>query len=434
MVLVHVSNVVQPMDEKLTRVLYLSYDGLTDPLGQSQVLPYLDGLAKRGYAITVLSFEKKARLAAEGNAIRTLAQAAGIRWVPLLFTRRPPLLAKFYDRYRMRRTARMLHKKYGFQLVHCRSYVSAEAGLQLKRRYGVKMLFDMRGFWADEKVDTGRWDLSKPLFKRIYGHYKKMERSFLLEADAVVSLTQAAKDYLLNQPVFKEVNIDVIPCCADLTHFDYRHIKPEETNRLRQELKLLPGAKVITYVGSFGGWYMSKEMFAFVRLLIQKHPAYVFLFLTKDDPAAVRREGEAAGLTGEKLIVRSATRNQLPALLALSNCGLFFIRNTFSKMASSPTKHAELMGMGVPVVCNTIGDTGHIIRQTATGQLVETFDVPALQNAVSQLPQTEAIDPAYIRGCALDLFDLTSGVARYHSIYQRLAPAKPLPAKTTVPV
>jgi len=25
------------------RVLYLSYDGLTDPLGQSQILPYVKG-------------------------------------------------------------------------------------------------------------------------------------------------------------------------------------------------------------------------------------------------------------------------------------------------------------------------------------------------------------------------------------------------------
>jgi len=25
------------------RILYLSYDGLTDPLGQSQILPYLEG-------------------------------------------------------------------------------------------------------------------------------------------------------------------------------------------------------------------------------------------------------------------------------------------------------------------------------------------------------------------------------------------------------
>ena len=43
-----------------TRVLYLSYDGALEPLGQSQVVPYLVGLAARGAAITLVSFEKPA--------------------------------------------------------------------------------------------------------------------------------------------------------------------------------------------------------------------------------------------------------------------------------------------------------------------------------------------------------------------------------------
>ena len=38
-------------------VLYISYDGMTDPLGQSQVLPYLSGLSKEGYSFHLISFE-----------------------------------------------------------------------------------------------------------------------------------------------------------------------------------------------------------------------------------------------------------------------------------------------------------------------------------------------------------------------------------------
>src|SRR4051794_20204501 len=46
----------------MTSVLYITYDGLTDPLGRSQVLPYLTGLAERGHRITVLSCEKPERM------------------------------------------------------------------------------------------------------------------------------------------------------------------------------------------------------------------------------------------------------------------------------------------------------------------------------------------------------------------------------------
>lgn len=43
------------MDE---HILYLSYDGMTDPLGQSQVLPYLTMLRKKSYNISMISLEK----------------------------------------------------------------------------------------------------------------------------------------------------------------------------------------------------------------------------------------------------------------------------------------------------------------------------------------------------------------------------------------
>ena len=53
----------------MMKVLYISYDGMTDPLGQSQVLPYLCGLSKSGYQFTILSFEKKQRLKNERHII-----------------------------------------------------------------------------------------------------------------------------------------------------------------------------------------------------------------------------------------------------------------------------------------------------------------------------------------------------------------------------
>ncbi|HXC74444.1 MAG TPA: hypothetical protein VN640_07175, partial [Sphingomicrobium sp.] len=71
------------------RVLYITYDGLTDPLGQSQVLPYLAGLAGLGHRITVLSCEKPQRMAQDGDRIRRQCAAAGIGWTPLAYHKRP---------------------------------------------------------------------------------------------------------------------------------------------------------------------------------------------------------------------------------------------------------------------------------------------------------------------------------------------------------
>ena len=38
------------------RVLFISYNGMLDPLGQSQVIPYLRELAKRGVRFTLAEF------------------------------------------------------------------------------------------------------------------------------------------------------------------------------------------------------------------------------------------------------------------------------------------------------------------------------------------------------------------------------------------
>src|SRR5438874_2415318 len=40
------------------KILFISYDGMTDPLGQSQVIPYLANLSKFGYRFTIFSCDK----------------------------------------------------------------------------------------------------------------------------------------------------------------------------------------------------------------------------------------------------------------------------------------------------------------------------------------------------------------------------------------
>ena len=43
---------------KYCNILYISHDGLSDPLGRSQIIPYLKELARKGVKYSVLSFEK----------------------------------------------------------------------------------------------------------------------------------------------------------------------------------------------------------------------------------------------------------------------------------------------------------------------------------------------------------------------------------------
>src|SRR6185312_823213 len=167
---------------EIKNVLYISYDGMTDPLGQSQVIPYLIGLCDKGFAFTILSFEKKTKYEERKLQIQNLLDSAGIKWSPLIYTKWPPVISTLYDYGRLKRKASQLHQSIKYDLVHCRSYIPALGGVAFKRKCNLPFIFDMRGFWADERVDGNLWNLNNPLFKTIYRFFKKKEIEFIKES------------------------------------------------------------------------------------------------------------------------------------------------------------------------------------------------------------------------------------------------------------
>jgi hypothetical protein len=69
-------------------VLYLTYDGLLDPLGGSQIIPYVKGLSSPSRKFYILSFEKRKRIIDSAAAMRNELQMLDIGWTFLVFTER----------------------------------------------------------------------------------------------------------------------------------------------------------------------------------------------------------------------------------------------------------------------------------------------------------------------------------------------------------
>jgi hypothetical protein len=82
----------------------------------------------------------------------------------------------------------------------------------------------------------------------------------------------------------------------------------------------------------------------------------------------------------------------VPLFLSLSNWSVFFIKDAYSKKASSPTKQGEIMAMGIPIVCNDIGDTGKIVKVSMPALVVQSFLEKDLKETVSQLIQLNFSD------------------------------------------
>ena len=402
------------------RVLYISYDGLTDPLGQSQVLPYLMNLTLLNYEIHILSTEKKVNFLKNSAIIKELCDKSGIKWYWVNYTKTPPILSTINDVRSLTRKAISLHKNLNFDILHCRSYISALVGLKIKRRYAVRFLFDMRGFWADERVDGNIWNLKLLPFKKVYNYFKKKEEEFLLNADQVVSLTYNGKEEMRswNYLQGKADNISVIPCCADLNHFDYNSNKRDEL--IKSKLKIPSENQVICYLGSVGTWYMMDEMMDYFMVHLKQFSETTFLWITKDNPNPIKDAAKKRRIE-KSILIQASERHDLPKLLSICDASIFFIKPMFSKKASSPTKMAELLGMGIPLICNSnVGDTDEIVKKENVGIVINEFEEKAYNKAVNQFPDLLGIPKQHLRNTAKKHFSLEEGVKSYSEIYQKL--------------
>lgn len=391
----------------MTRVLYISYDGMLEPLGQSQVLAYQERLADPG-KFHLLSFEKPDSDTQSQREVTRRMKASGIIWHPRRYHKSPSALATSYDILLGSATGLWLVLRHRIRIVHARSYVPAVMALILKKLTGVRFVFDMRGFWADERVDGGLW----PRDGRMYRVAKWFEQRFLLGADHVVSLTHAAVtemkhfDYLQgHMPAFT-----VIPTCADLGRF-----------------KPLPGIRkggfVLGYVGSAGTWYEFDATVLCFAQLLQINPHARFLIINRNEHDYILERLKLGGVPLTSVELRSSRHDEVFSQMARMNAAVFFIKQVFSKQASAPTKLGEFLACGIPCLSNSgVGDMAKILEGDGVGVAVEDFSVNSIRlGLVKLLALSEAF--GIQERCVASAhchFSLEEGVKLYAEVYSGL--------------
>ena len=397
------------------KVLYLTYDGLTDPLGQSQVLPYIIGLVKKGFDFTIISFEKPTNFQKEESVINDIVKENKVSWDPLTYTKRPPIFSTIYDIIKLKKAIKIEVEKNSVSLVHCRSYITALVGLWTKKKYGIPFIFDMRGFWADERIDGRIWDLNNFIHKKVYNYFKNKEKQFLQEAAYTISLTHAGKEEISSWGLKKQSSIQVIPCCTDENHFNI-----SKNENKRSELGISSNDFVISYLGSIGTWYMLDEMLDFFKILSLKNSNSKLLFVTRDDADFIFKKCKEKGISTEAVIVKSSSRKDVPAYINSSDVSIFFIKPVYSKKASSPTKMGEIMNMGIPIVCNSgVGDVDIVMNKVMPELLVDNFNKNSYEQVADSLKEfVKNKDIDKIVKTSVDYFSLEKGIESYFQVYQ----------------
>lgn len=392
-------------------VLYISYDGMLEPLGQSQVLAYVERLTETA-RVHIISFEKPADWAdlARREALQARMERTGVRWHPLTYHKRPTVPATLFDLAQAVVVGCWLTARHGLGIVHARSYVAALAGWFIKLLTGAKLLFDMRGLWADERTDGGIW----PEGGRLYRAVKRIEKTLLLGADHIVTLTHASKGVIEDFPYLKgrtHAPITVIPTCADLDRFT-----------IGEEAR--PQPFTLGYLGSIGTWYLFDEVLACFAVLREKRPDARLLVINRNEQDLVRERAAAFAIPAEAIEITAADHARVPEQVRRMSAGAAIIKPVFSKIASAPTKLAEYLGCGVPCLGNVgVGDMEMMLEDEGAGVALRDFTPAERARAVDRL-LAMADDPATATHCrevALRHFSVETGAEDYRAIWLGLA-------------
>lgn len=402
-------------------VLYVSYDGMTDPLGQSQVIPYMCGLSRLGYRITILSCEKKDRFRKMYPAIKEQLDKAGIRWEYLHFSTRPPLLSKFWDIKRLKAKAARLHRQNNFSIVHCRSYMASMVGLHLKTKSGIPFIFDMRGFWADERVDGAVWNKTNPVYKRLYGYFKGLEQKCLLAADATICLTRKGIEEMRT---WSYVNAEVaakihhITTCCDIRSYAGAFSSRAQRRLDEQRVRFV-------YIGSIGPWHSYDRLTAFIKAAYLHLPGSFFKLIVNTGREAMEKFIADNGFERDRFEIKFVPHSQVPAELGDTDIAFFFIPQQYSKIASSPTKMGEMLSAGLPVITGAaIGDVDELVLTNDIGSILTQFDEKSIAASLDQvLALCKNDQPGVMNRClatAESYFSLEKGIDKYRKIYESL--------------
>lgn len=331
----------------MANVLYISIIGMSEPLGKSQVLEYLQDLSN-GYNISLYSFEKSLDTVTLQEIQKTMDQY-GIDWTYQLYSNKYGVFTTVQQIFTSVLTLKSLVKNSHIKIIHARSLIPVLIALPLKAMYKIKVIFDIRGFQTDEKAEVGRIKHTSLLYKTL----KFLEKYAYRKSDSVVTLTYASKKII--DETIEPKKVTVIPTCANRNVF--KVISEKEQEEFKKSLRYKTTDKIVIHAGTVSNWYDFGSELLLMQELMVKDKNIHFLILNKGEHEFISKKMYEYNLDSSRVKVTEVDFYEMYKYLNIADASLFIIKPTFSKIASAPTKFAENLACGLfSITNNGIGD------------------------------------------------------------------------------
>lgn len=400
-------------------IIYLTLDGLLDPLGRSQIVSYVVPQVKQGLRFHFMSFEKKSRLYGPKVAdLKRQLKLVGCEWSYVIFHGRKSFVkgALSYLRFII-----MVFRVLGSgraDVVHCRSFPVCFVAVFLRLFFKFKIVLDTRGLWFRERVEASM--VRGLSFSCRYYLAKKVEDFLIARSSHVIFQTNAGARLALKDSPKNNTKVSIINNTADFDRFGL--VDEQLRIELKANLGINPEDVCVGYSGSLGFWYLIDEMLLFFELFRERFTKSSFLILTNDDPTVLIDKCSRIDPTLlDRLVIVSAMDNDLGGLTSIFDVSVCFIRPLSSKRASSPTKVGESLASGVPVIANKhIGDLEQQFSQINCGWIVGDFSRPSLSHLVQRVRVLDSDERKVLRERSFQLFSSKVAADLYFSVHHSL--------------
>ncbi len=311
---------------------YISYDGLLDPLGNSQILPYLEGLSESGFKLIVLSFEKTDRKKILIEKLNNRLKSKDIKWIYL------PFKKQFFGYFRRILKSYYLLKKTSRNkkiiLFHTRGILTAL--VYLISRLKCPLIYDIRAF-SGEYIDCKRLS-SNSIFAYVLMIFEKI---IINISSGIVVLDESGLLFLKQNFKRLKAEVKVIPTCTDIKKFPI--LDKVSDGRIVNDYRFV-------FLGGARFPYRPDLAIIFIKRLLENNINCKIDFINERDQDYIKKLCKDFNLSSKNYNIFSLPQKEVSTHLIKYQSGLIFNTSGRWRKMSCPTKLAEYLAAGLHII------------------------------------------------------------------------------------
>jgi len=263
-------------------------------------------------------------------------------------------------------------------VIHAHSpMLNGIAALRVARKLNIPVVYEIRAFWEDAAVDTGKTKEGSLRYRLI----RALEQYVIMRVDKVSCICKGLQEEVVKRGV-DEKFVFMSPNCADLSKFNPITGKNEEL-----ELKLkLENKKILAFLGSFFK-YEGLEFAIKALPLIVKDIPNIHLLLVGDGNEKENLIELSKQLGVEHLVtfVGRVNFDIINQYYSLADALIFPRESIKLTHLVTPLKPLECMAQKLPVIASDVGGHKELIEDGKTGLLFEAENINSLAAKVLEL-------------------------------------------------